>query len=287
MSTVLSFQKNLRGEEKEINNLIRHVILSSILACKRKYSKEYGDIVIACDGRNYWRKEIFEHYKSGRKKYRDSLHLNWDSIFESINQMREDLKSIFPYRVIYNDRAEADDIIAILCKWAQDHDLVEIGLFDEPQNILIYSSDKDFKQLHLYENVKQYSPIQKKYVTTTRQEIIDYKIEHIVRGDSGDGIMNILSPSDVFVSGGRQKPLKAERLADFLLNGKAACQNDEERKNWDRNENLVSFEKIPEDITNTIIEQYINYVPKRKPSAIMDYLIENRCKLLLEHVQDF
>jgi hypothetical protein len=109
----------------------------------------------------------------------------------------------FHIKFIHIDRAEADDVIAVLTKYAQENELVQEGLVEESQKILILSSDKDFKQLQLYPNVKQWSPMQKKYVTATQREIIEYKIEHIVKGDAGDGIPNILSKDDVFMKGER------------------------------------------------------------------------------------
>ena len=149
LSAILTFQRELKGSESEIKNLIRHVTLSTLKSYKKKYGKEYGELVICCDGRKYWRKEIFEHYKASRKKMRDSSDLDWKLIFDTLSEMREDIAKYFPYRVIHIERAEADDIIAAMTVWCQKNQLVKEGLVDEPQPILIMSSDKDFKQLQL------------------------------------------------------------------------------------------------------------------------------------------
>lgn len=287
LSAILTFQRELKGNEAEVKNLIRHVTLSTIKSYKKKYSKEYGEIVIACDGRKYWRREVFEHYKAGRKKARDSSDLNWTLIFDTLSEMRDDLREHFPYRVIHVDRAEADDIIAIITKWAQENSLVQEGLFTEPQKILILSSDKDFKQLQLYPNVKQWSPMQKKYVTASKQEIRDFMVEHIVKGDAGDGVPNILSPDNVFVSGERQKPMSAKRLAEFVEKGVSACKNDSEICNWHRNSQLVAFEHIPKDVFDSVVDTYIDNTPKGDRMSIMQYLIDNRCRLLLDDIEDF
>jgi hypothetical protein len=287
LSAILTFQRELKGTESEVKNLIRHVTLSTIKSYKKKYGKEYGQIVICCDGRKYWRRDFFQHYKAGRKKARDASDLDWGLIFDTLSEMREDLAKHFPYKVMHIERCEADDIIAALTKYAQENELVQEGLVEESQKILILSSDKDFKQLQLYPNVKQWSPMQKKYVTASQREIIEYKIEHIVKGDSGDGIPNIMSKDDVFVVGERQRVVTAKRLQEFIENGFTACKNDDERRNWHRNTVLVDFDHIPDDVRQEIVQSYINTKPTGDKMAIMNYLIEHRCRLLLDELEDF
>lgn len=288
LSAILTFQRELKGTESEVKNLIRHVTLSTLKSYKKKYGKEYGELVICCDGRKYWRRSFFEYYKAGRKKARDASDLDWQLIFDTLSEMRDDIKQHFPYRVIHVDRAEADDVIATMAKWVQTNDLVQEGLMEEPQKVLILSSDKDFKQLQSEWNVKQWSPMQKKYVTATKKEIRDWMIEHIVKGDSGDGVPNILSPDDVFIQEGvRQKPVSAKRLQEFIEKGFDACRNDEERRNWHRNSTLVAFEHIPKDVEDEIVQTYLNNKPKGDKMAVMNYLIQHRCRLLLDELDDF
>jgi hypothetical protein len=287
LAAILTFQRELKGSESEVKNLIRHVTLSTIKSYKKKYGKEYGEIVICCDGRKYWRKEFFANYKGMRKSNREKSDLDWGLIFDTLNEMRQDIAQHFPWKVMHIDRAEADDIIAVLTKHLQENELVQQGLIEEPQKILILSSDKDFKQLQLYDTVKQWSPMQKKYVTATQREIIEYKIEHIVKGDAGDGVPNILSKDDVFMNAERQKPVSAKRLQEFFDNGFTACRNDEERRNWHRNSTLVDFQHIPEDVSKMILDSYISNKPTGDKMTVMNYLMENRCRLLLDELEDF
>ena len=291
LATILTFQRELKGTESEVKNLIRHVVLSTIKSYKKKYGKEYGQIVIATDGRKYWRKEVFEHYKAGRKKARDASDLDWKLIFDTMSEIRDDLAVYFPYKVVKYERAEADDIIAVLTEWVQSNELIQEGLMEEAQKVLILSSDKDFKQLQLAPyssgNVKQWSPMLKKFITANKKEIMDFTIEHIVKGDAGDGVPNILSKDDVFVVGDRQKPVSAKRLAEFYEKGIDACRNDEERRNWQRNATLVAFDNIPKDVKDAIIESYLNSKPNNDKMKIMNYLIEHRCRLLLDELEDF
>lgn len=287
LAAILTFQRELKGTESEVKNLIRHVTLSTIKSYKKKYGKEYGELVICCDGRKYWRKEFFEQYKGSRKKNRDASDLDWKLIFDTLSEMREDIAKHFPWRVIHVDRAEADDVIAVMSKWLQENQLVQEGLVEETQKVLILSSDKDFKQLQLYPTVKQWSPMQKKYITATKQEIRDFMIEHIVKGDTGDGVPNILSKDDVFMVGERQKPMSAKRLAEFIDKGFDACKNDDERRNWHRNATLVDFQFIPEDVQKSIVDTYLSNKPNGDKMTVMNYLMEHRCRLLLEELEDF
>jgi hypothetical protein len=287
LAAILTFQRELKGTESEVKNLIRHVTLSTIKSYKKKYGKEYGELVICCDGRKYWRKEFFEQYKGMRKSNRDKSDLDWKLIFDTLSEMREDIAKHFPWRVIHVDRAEADDIIAVMSKWLQDNQLVQEGLVEETQKVLILSSDKDFKQLQLYPTVKQWSPMQKKYITASKQEIRDFMIEHIVKGDTGDGVPNILSKDDVFMIGERQKPMSAKRLAEFIDKGFDACKNDDERRNWHRNATLVDFQFIPEDVQKSIVDTYLSNKPNGDKMTVMNYLMEHRCRLLLEELEDF
>jgi Rieske Fe-S protein len=287
LSAILTFQRELKGTPAEIKNLIRHVTLSTIKSYKKKYGKEYGQIVICCDGRKYWRRDYFEHYKGMRKANREKSDLDWGLIFDTLSEMRDDLAKHFPYKVMHVERAEADDIIAVLTKYVQENELIQQGLVEEPQKVLILSSDKDFKQLHVYPTVKQWSPMQKKYVSATKKEIQDYIIEHIVKGDAGDGVPNILSKDDVFMKGERQKPMSAKRLAEFIEKGIDACRNDEEKRNWQRNAVLVNFDNIPPDVEKTIVVSYISSKPTGDKMSIMNYLMKHQCRLLLNELEDF
>ena len=287
LANLLSFKHELKGTDDQIVNLIRHTVLSTLKFYKKKYGKEYGDMVICCDGRKYWRKEFFEYYKANRKKARDASDLNWKLIFDTLSQLRDELVENFPYKVIHLDRAEADDVIAVLAKYTQENELVSQGLMEESQKVLILSSDGDFFQLQKYPNVEQWSPMQKKYIKVNKKELHEKYITHVVKAGD-DGIPNILSPDDIFMQEGvRQKPVSAKRLADFMENGFIACQNDTERRNWYRNVTLIDFDHIPADVEKSILEVYINSKPVKDKMKIMTYLAKHRCKLLLEELEDF
>jgi hypothetical protein len=287
MSNIFQFQSELKknANNPEAVNIIRHAILTGIKMYKKKYTSEYGEMVIACDGKQYWRKNIFPYYKAGRKKTREASDLDWKLIFDTISQIRDDLAEHFPYRVVHLEHVEADDIIAVVCKWSQSNGLVDRGMFEDKQPIMIVSSDGDFKQLHKYDNVKQYSPIQKKMVQC--DDPVAYLAQHIAKAGD-DGIPNCLSKDDVLVTEGvRQTKMTAGRLAEFVKEGRKACRTEEEQRNWDRNKALIDLSCIPSNVESNIIEAYIIQEPKGDKMSIYNYLVSRRCRLLLDDIEEF
>lgn len=288
LSNIFQFQSDLKknANNPEAVNIIRHAILTGLKSYKEKFGSEYGDLVITCDGKNYWRKDIFPYYKAHRKSAREKSDLDWKLIFNTISDISDDLDKYFPYKVIRLDKIESDDIIATICKWTQTNGTVDHGMFEDKQKVLIISSDGDFAQLQKYDNVKQWSPIQKKmiYCKNPREALI----EKICCGDPGDGFGNILSDDDVFVNEEkRQKPFKKARLAEFYELGINACKNDQEKRNYQRNESLASFEMIPQEIQQRIIEAYETVKPKVTKQSVLNYLVKHKCRLLLNDIEGF
>lgn len=274
------------GGRKDIDinlPLIRHMILNSIRGYKQKFGSKYGDLVIACDNRTYWRRSVFTHYKANRKKDREDSGYDWKAIFEALATVREELDKVFPYPVINVEGAEADDVIATLAEWTQTNDLG--GMLDEPKPFLIVSGDHDFGQLQKYSNVAQYSPIQKKFVKPDRSPE-KYVIEHIIRGDTGDGIPNVLSDDTCIIDGRRQKPIMTKKL-DAWINDPSKMPNDAAFKtNYERNKVLVDFAMIPMSIKTAIINNFVNQ-PKKDRSQLMNFFMQHRMKMMLEVISEF
>lgn len=253
-------------------NLVRHMILNSLRSYRQKFTSEYGEIVICCDDKNYWRRAIYPYYKASRKKNREESELDWNEIFRILNKVRDELKEFFPYKVLRVETAEADDIIGTLCH--------EHGMPIGGEPILILSADKDYIQLHKYANVNQYDPIRKKWIRHDNPE--QYLKEHIIRGDSGDGVPNILSPDDTFVLGKRQKPLTQKRLHQFLENG----VDGEVSRGYSRNEALIDLEKVPDDIKESVMTKY-NEPDGVGRGKLFNYFIANRLRNLMENINEF
>lgn len=273
-------------------NLIKHMILVTILSYKKKFSKDYGNVLIACDSRHYWRKDVFPQYKANRAKNRTESDLDWDFIFEVLNEVKQTLKDVFPYKVVEYNGAEADDIFAVMCSYLQENELIGGTLFDGvPQQIKLITADGDMVQLQKYKNVSQYSPMQKKEVTP-KGKLTHYVVEHIVRAGD-DGIPNIKSPDNTFVDGIRQKSISAKYMQKFFdlvdqgLDPIDACENEEERKNFKRNKTLVSFDSIPKDVYDGIINAYHSHTPNQNKMLMMNYFIANKMAKLMSEINSF
>jgi len=272
----------------EINvGLLRHMILNSLRGYKQKFGNEFGDLVIACDNHKYWRRDVFPYYKAGRKKAREESGHDWKAIFETLTMIRNEIDEFFPYKVVNVEGAEADDIIAVLAEWSQTNDLANPNPFTEgdPKPFLIVSGDHDFIQLQRYKNVKQFSPIQKKYVKpdTTPER---YVLEHTIRGDKGDGVPNAFSPDNCFITGERQKPISTKKLNEWLDDPTTLPHDDEFKRNYDRNKMLVDFRNIPNSLKNDIVSFYENSPAKNK-SKLLNFFIENKMKNMLELIEEF
>ena len=279
------FKEDLKKgcSEPEAINIIRHAILSGLLYVKGQYGRQYGEIVLACDGRNGWRKTIFEHYKAGRKSSRDKSDLDWKLILDTISTIRDEIHEFLPYKVIHVDEAEGDDVIAVLAQWSHENP-IPFGLLDEPQPVLILSSDQDFLQLQKYPNVKQYSTAQKKWLVC--EDPAKRLREHIAAAGD-DGIPNVLSAANVLVTEGvRQTPMRAPRLAKFAELGREACENDSQRERWDLNTKLIDFDCIPEDLRTTILHKYMTG-PEKARRKIFGYLADKGCRILLDRINEF
>lgn len=263
-------------------SMLRHMVLNSIRSYKIKFKDEYGDLVIACDNTNYWRRKLFPYYKANRKKNIEKSELNWKDIFKCMNKIRAELKEFFPYRVIDIESAEADDVIGTLC---MEYGVTEEFLAHEDvEKILILSGDKDFMQLQRFKNVTQYDPVQKKYKKCA--DPVSFLKEHIIRGDSGDGIPNFLSTDNCLVVGDRQKPVMAKKLTEWLKQEPEAFCNESMMRNYKRNEQLIDLTNIPNDIYQRVIEAYESQRNKKK-GDLLNYFMVHKLKNLTENIGDF
>jgi len=258
-------------------DLIRHMILNSIRMYNQKFKDKYGQVVIANDTSS-WRKDIFPQYKYKRREGREESHIDWDEAFRIINQVFEDLGDHFPYITIRVQKCEADDIIGALVEHTQ-----QLGCHEE---VMIVSADKDFIQLQRYNNVRQFSPMTKKFVEDKNP--IGYLTNHILKGDAGDGVPNILSPDNTFVDGIRQSPVtqkKASAITDLIMDA-TISKEQELYRNYMRNKTLVDLSETPGYLKNEAINKYLNH-ELAHPSKVLNYLVKNRCKLLIECAGEF
>ena len=261
-------------------NLIRHMVLNSIRMYNVKFKDEYGDLVICADDKKYWRKDLFPYYKAARKKSREDSPYDWNLIFETLNRVRDEIRENFPYKVIQIDKTEADDVIGTIC--------INYGVElrnSQSEKILILSSDKDFMQLQKFANVDQYSPMAKKFLKTS--EPIKFLKEHILKGDRGDGIPNILSSDDTFITEARQKPVTEKNLNTWVAQKPEDFCDASMLRNYQRNESLIDLSKVPSEYADRILTAYRSPKEVKGKDKVLNYFIKNRMKQLMEHIQEF
>ena len=251
-------------------DLIRHMVLNSLRGHNKKFRKEYGKMVIACDSGNVWRRQAFPNYKAGRKANREKSEHDWTMIFDLLSKVKNEIKEFLPYKVIEVESVEADDIIAVLCRRTNE-------------KVLILSGDKDFIQLH-NDRIKQYNPVLNKFVGQGENPSL-YIREHILKGDRSDGIPNVLSDDNVFIEGRRQRPLSKKKI-EAWCNEIVPTFNEEEQKNYDRNKTLIDLNCIPREFEDKINREFDTFEVATR-DKILGYFINKKLKTLIVSIDEF
>lgn len=270
--------------------ILRHMILSNLLTLRKKYKNEYSEFVIAGESKPSWRKEHFPYYKFRRKKAREDLGIDWAFVIEFFNKMTNELEESFPYRVVRAEKAEADDVIAVLAtRFGKDPN----DWFAPDHKVLILSGDQDFIQLQRFPNVTQYDPIRKRELKT--DDAAKYLFEHICTGDAGDDIPNILSSDDCFVTKTRQKPVRQVAL-DAWWRYLSADEHPGDDKyipifkgakdNFERNCKLIDLSSTPKSIEQLINKSFDDQAGKNR-RKLMNYMMQHSLSTLLESLNEF
>ena len=270
MISNLMVQLNGRNAEPLSEDLVRHMVLNSLRSHNKKFRKQYGEMIIACDSKNVWRREYFPNYKAGRKANRAKSEHDWEFIFDVLAKIKQEIKDFLPYKVVAVEAAEADDIIATLCKRTNE-------------KVLILSGDKDFIQLH-NDRIRQYNPVLNKFVGKDENPII-YIREHILKGDRSDGIPNVLSDDNVFIEGRRQTPLSKKKIEGWI-NKVLPTFTEEQEKNYIRNRQLIDLNYVPEWLEQNINREF-NDVKVATRDKILGYFINKKLKTLIESIDEF
>jgi len=271
----LMMDLNMRKSNEVDENMVRHMILNSVRLHRQQFQNEFGEVVLTYDSKHYWRRDYFPNYKAGRKKGRENDSKDWDAIFGCLNKIKAEFKENLPYKYLEVYGCEADDIIATLCK--------NITFFNENEKIMIVSGDKDFIQLQKYPNVSQYSPILKKMVNGHNPNT--YIKEHILKGDTSDGVPNVLSPDNTFVDGIRQRPLGRKKIENWL-DIHIDDLPDEVKRNYQRNATLINLDNVPEELEMEIMKTY-KEAPCGDRSKLLNYFIQSRLKNLTNEIGEF
>jgi hypothetical protein len=252
---------------------------------RTRYKDEYGELVLAVDASNNWRKTAFPQYKASRKKTQKESTFDWGKAFTILNKIREEITENFPYTVIRVDGCEADDVIGTLVGMNPDHN----NDFN-PQKYMIVSSDRDFLQLQKFKNVRQFSPLLKKELSVDNPRV--WLQTHIIKGDKGDGVPNILSDDNVFVEGFRQTPItqkKIDNIIEDLEEGELLYAASWYR-NYCRNKKLIDLSETPQELKREIINNFMADKPDTRwmrRGKVFPYLVENKCNELIKSAQEF
>ena len=274
ISNLMQHLKHVAKDNVISEDLVRHMCINTIRSNVKQFKSKYPNVILCCDNKHYWRRDFFPFYKSQRKHDREASGLDWGMIFDTLNKIRDELKEFFPYKVVDAYGAEADDVIAVLTARLSPHG-----------NILILSSDKDFGQLQKYPNVTQYSPILKRFIKIDNPKL--FIKEHIIKGDRGDGVPNFLSADNTFAAGERQKVINSKRLQEWLSqDAETFCTNDTMLRGFKRNQTLVDFDYIPNEIQTKIVEAFEGSKPATK-QKMLDYFIKKNLKAMIESIGDF
>lgn len=257
-------------------NVIRHMFLNSVRMNRKKFNQEYGEIIICADGKNTWRRDAYPYYKANRKKTRDKSDLDWNKVFNIMNVIRDEMREFFPYKVIHIDHCEADDIIGTIIH--SEGTEMNTGA----EKYLVLSADKDFIQLQTYANVDQYDPIRKRWLTDNNPT--QFLEEHIIKGDSGDGVPNILSPDNCLAVGERQKPMTQKRMA--LYRGTNENMDEETIARYNRNKKMIDLNEVPQKYKDMIMAEYTREETVGR-SQLFNFFITKKLKNLVSDIQDF
>ena len=160
-------------------------VIEELLENYRLYRGKYHTMVICIDDHSipYWRKSLYPEYKAQRKTQRDESEINFKEVYKHIDLLIRVLNDYTPFKAIGVPGAEADDIIGVLTK-----------KFSKAESILILSPDKDFKQLHKFGDVKQYSAITNEWVVNNDPE--RWERIHCCLGDAADNVPRIVDFSE-------------------------------------------------------------------------------------------
>lgn len=264
MANVFGLIKHMKSNEFN-EEFFRKLTINSLLNFNKKFKEKYGEIIVACDGKDTWRKQYMPHYKH-RRKFKQNDQLDWKTIRETFDKLIVELATYFPYRVIMINEAEADDVIGTLIHSIQiPHN-----------NELIISTDKDMVQLLKFDDVKIYNP--RTNMTVTYSDPNAFLIEQIIKGDLADDIPNMLSISDCFVHGIRQKTLRKDKLQQYIEDvqtGKHLLWNESVLARYKENELMIDLSLVPESIQMSIIDKYNEQAGKTR-KVLYQYFMKNQ-----------
>jgi len=214
----------LEAIKKHFNNDIKKII--------KKYKTIIDNIYFCldCPRQNIWRNDLYTDYKSGRVQS-DQFNKKIFDIF--INKFNISIS------MIYSNKLEADDVVAIIHKNIRNYN---------NKKIIIITNDNDYIQV-----IDDYTEIVNmnfKNIILRNKEISinNYLISKILLGDKVDNIKKIgkINKNDI------KEIFKNNNLNDWL-------QLNNLNEEYEKNMKLIDFNYIPIELINNLLET-INFV---------------------------
>jgi 5'-3' exonuclease len=219
--------------------------LKSIIDLIGKVTFANAKVIFCMDSprQNVWRMELTKEYKADRCDL--TAKANFKPTFEKtyskiIPKIIKENTNISKLRL---DKLEADDIIAVICKY------YEKKYPDE--KVYIVSGDKDFLQLGrdnvIFINYKTKKPL----ILSEEQAKEELKMK-ILNGDCSDNIVTIF-PKD-------RKLLSLKKRKELIENDSSLQEyfkeNPDIKKKYDINCQMIDFNYIPKDLKKNILVEY-------------------------------
>lgn len=189
-ASTVTFGKKNKKQDNGLYNLdeYKDILIYQVINYLSNQKMRFGvdEVILAADSKPYWRNKIWDGYKHGRKK--DTKNgIDWAKVTKVQNEITDVLHKYSSFKVIDVLGAEGDDVGFVLSEY----------LSNKGHNIILHTSDHDWTQNIMYENVKvwetKYSAPTKTcgYVGVGSHEIKELQNDHVIYGDSGDYIQHI------------------------------------------------------------------------------------------------
>lgn len=154
-----------------------YTYMRMILGYLKRIGTTLDDRVIIAQDFGSWRKKVDPTYKAQRKALREGREDKdfWDEMFKEFNEFIPKIEPSLPWNFIKIFETEADDIASVCVRYYNNYD----------EKILV-SSDKDWEMLCQVDKVKIFSTITKKY------KIVDAPLKVLLEKIQGDKSDNLL-----------------------------------------------------------------------------------------------
>lgn len=241
--SVILYEANKPDFDMDIRK-IRYVILSSIRGAFSRL-KQFAPLVVCCDNGS-WRKDYFPFYKHKRRVVQNEGPVDWLEVHFMLKQLQAEFSDHMPFVTLSVEGCEGDDVICHLARKAAN-----------TERVVIYSDDKDFRQLQVYKNIFQFSHRNKEYLT--EDDPAGYLATQVLKGDAGDGVPNILSPDDAFTIEGFRSIAITQKIKDAFI-------GNTEEEFMDILENDPKFRNVRDNLEkkNLSIEDVPKYINRNR-----------------------